>query len=72
MSNRTELSYYSFPQLFDVMNICLEVGETTELYKTMKRNISYVVVLQKPLRQYVVYQSITYVLYFVVIWQSGV
>ena len=44
MSNRTELSYYSFPQLFDVMNICLEVGETTELHKTMKRNISYVVV----------------------------
>ena len=44
MSNRTELSYYSFPQLFDVINICLEVGETTELYKTMKRNISYVVV----------------------------
>lgn len=43
MSNRTELSYYSFPQLFDVTNICLELSETTELYKTMKRNISYVV-----------------------------
>ena len=28
--------------------------------------------LKKTLRQYVVYQSITYVLYFVVIWQSGV
>lgn len=43
MLNRTELSYDSFPQLFDVTNICLELSETTELYKTMKRNISYVV-----------------------------
>lgn len=35
MSNRTELSYYSFPQLFDVMNICLEVRETTEYIKAI-------------------------------------
>ena len=49
MSNRTELSYYSFSQLFDGMNICLEVSETTELYKTMKRKsvISHCVVITK-------------------------
>lgn len=35
MSNRTELSYYSFPQLFDVMNICLEVSETNEYIKAI-------------------------------------
>ena len=35
MSNRTELSYYSFPQLFDVMSICLEVSETNEYIKAI-------------------------------------
>lgn len=65
--------------MFDVMNICLEVSETTEYIKASytkqwNENLLLVIVslLQKPLRQYVVYQSITYVLYFVVIWQSGV
>ena len=65
--------------MFDVMNICLEVSETNEYIKAIytkqwNENLLLVIVslLQKPLRQYVVYQSITYVLYFVVIWQSGV
>ena len=65
--------------MFDVMSICLEVSETNEYIKAIytkqwNENLLLVIVslLQKPLRQYVVYQSITYVLYFVVIWQSGV
>ena len=37
-----------------------------------RKSVISVSLLQKPLKQYVVFQSITYVLYFVVIWQSGV